>query len=75
MAPAELEGCLLGHEVVADVCVVGIPDSFSGEVPLAFVVPTADALSAFQRDKNALHEAKVSIMEVCVRINPFFVDV
>ncbi|KAJ7812607.1 phenylacetyl-CoA ligase [Mycena leptocephala] len=68
VAPAELEGCLLGHEVVADVCVVGIPDSFSGEVPLAFVVPTADALSAFQRDKNALHEAKVSIMEYVARL-------
>lgn len=38
VAPAELEGHLLDHPDVADACVVGIPDDFSGEVPLAFVV-------------------------------------
>ncbi|KAF7356535.1 4-coumarate--CoA ligase-like 7 [Mycena venus] len=44
VAPAELEGCLLGHDMVADVCVVGMPESFSGEVPLAFVVPDKGCL-------------------------------
>ena len=39
--PAELEGHLLDHPAVADVCVVGIPDEFSGELPYAFVVPTS----------------------------------
>ncbi|KIK51401.1 hypothetical protein GYMLUDRAFT_234109 [Collybiopsis luxurians FD-317 M1] len=39
VAPAELEGCILDHPWVADVGVVGIPDKYSGEVPLAFVVP------------------------------------
>jgi 4-coumarate--CoA ligase len=29
VAPAELEGCLLDHEYVSDVCVVGIPDDYS----------------------------------------------
>ncbi|KAF9267283.1 phenylacetyl-CoA ligase [Marasmius fiardii PR-910] len=38
VAPAELEGCLLDHPEVADVCVVGIPDTYCGEVPRAFVV-------------------------------------
>lgn len=38
VAPAELEGHLLDHPDVADACVVGIPDDFSGEVPLAFIV-------------------------------------
>ncbi|TRM59948.1 hypothetical protein BD626DRAFT_550084 [Schizophyllum amplum] len=38
VAPAELEGHLLQHPAVADVCVVGVPDEYSGEVPLAFVV-------------------------------------
>lgn len=38
MAPAELEDILLGHELVKDVAVIGIPDSYSGELPKAFVV-------------------------------------
>lgn len=38
VAPAELEDCLLGHDRVADVAVVGIPDDYCGEVPKAFVV-------------------------------------
>ncbi|KAJ7246274.1 phenylacetyl-CoA ligase [Mycena haematopus] len=43
VAPAELEGHLLLHKAVADACVVGIPDEYSGEVPLAFVVLREDA--------------------------------
>ncbi|KAG9225433.1 hypothetical protein CCMSSC00406_0002936 [Pleurotus cornucopiae] len=46
VAPAELEGCLLDHPYVADVCVVGVPHSYSGEVPMAFVVPTAAGAAA-----------------------------
>ena len=42
VAPAELEGHLLGHPRVADACVVGVPDEYSGEVPMAFVVLKAD---------------------------------
>jgi len=38
VAPAELEGHLLSHPDVADVCVVPIPDDFSGELPLAYIV-------------------------------------
>lgn len=39
VAPAELEGLLVGHEKVADVCVLGIydPDQAT-EVPRAYVV-------------------------------------
>lgn len=37
VAPAELEGYLLDHPLVGDVGVVGFPDEYSGEVPLAFV--------------------------------------
>lgn len=66
MAPAELEGCILGHSMVADVCVVGMPDSFSGEVPLAFVIPTKDVSSTFQTDPHAISQVKASIMEVCI---------
>lgn len=38
VAPAELEDCLLGNGKVQDVAVVGVPDTYSGEVPKAFVV-------------------------------------
>lgn len=39
MAPAELEGILLGHEEVADACVVAAHDRERGtEVPRAYVV-------------------------------------
>ncbi|CAO1636440.1 unnamed protein product [Parajaminaea phylloscopi] len=37
VAPAELEGFILGHEDVADVGVIGLPDEASGEIPLAFI--------------------------------------
>ncbi|QRV97648.1 AMP binding enzyme [Ceratobasidium sp. AG-Ba] len=37
VAPAELEGHLLDHPFVDDVGVIGLPDDYSGEVPLAFV--------------------------------------
>jgi acyl-coenzyme A synthetase/AMP-(fatty) acid ligase len=42
VAPSDLEGCILDHPSVLDVCVVGMPDEYAGEVPLAFVVPTAE---------------------------------
>ncbi|QRW12245.1 AMP binding enzyme [Ceratobasidium sp. AG-Ba] len=38
VAPAELEGHLLDHPFVDDVGVIGLPDDYSGEVPLAFFV-------------------------------------
>ncbi|KAJ1302097.1 hypothetical protein OPQ81_000928 [Rhizoctonia solani] len=38
VAPAELEGHLLDHPWIDDAGVIGFPDEFSGELPLAFVV-------------------------------------
>ncbi|KAJ3512390.1 hypothetical protein NLJ89_g3552 [Agrocybe chaxingu] len=43
VAPAELEGCLLSHPDVADACVVGLPDDYSGELPLAYIVLSPSA--------------------------------
>ncbi|KAI0316386.1 phenylacetyl-CoA ligase [Amylostereum chailletii] len=43
VAPAELEGFLLTHPAVADACVVGLPDDYSGEVPRAFIVLKPEA--------------------------------
>ncbi|KAL5315816.1 hypothetical protein ACEPPN_016688 [Leptodophora sp. 'Broadleaf-Isolate-01'] len=38
VAPAELEDLLLGHEIVEDCAVIGVPDDYAGERPFAFVV-------------------------------------
>ncbi len=41
--PAEIEAILRGHEAVAQVAVVGVPDERMGEVGCAFVVPMSEA--------------------------------
>jgi len=64
VAPAELEGHLLSNSFVSDVCVVGVPDEYNGEVPLAFVVPSAGAIGRIKRGEGELvkaHIAKVRI--------------
>ncbi|KAJ9554574.1 hypothetical protein OSB04_018619 [Centaurea solstitialis] len=43
VAPAELEGILLGHPSVEDAAVVGLPDEEAGEIPGANVVMSKDA--------------------------------
>ncbi|KAF5315018.1 hypothetical protein D9619_007429 [Psilocybe cf. subviscida] len=63
VAPAELEGCLLDHPDVSNACVVGIPDEYSGEVPLAFVVLTASAAERASKGKAATEEIKASIIK------------
>lgn len=64
MAPAELEGHLLDHPDVADVCVVSIPDDFSGEVPLAFVVAEANAAKRINANPQAEKKLKAALMKV-----------
>ena len=64
VAPAELEGCILDHPDVADTCVVGVPDEYSGERPLAFVVLRSDAVSRMQNDPAAAQAIKQAIMKV-----------
>ncbi|KAF9474156.1 phenylacetyl-CoA ligase [Pholiota conissans] len=63
VAPAELEGCLLDHADVRDACVVGVPDEYSGEVPLAFVVLTADAVARAGKDEHLLSAIRGSIVK------------
>ncbi|KAH9818643.1 hypothetical protein DFH28DRAFT_1080568 [Melampsora americana] len=45
LAPAELEGLLLDHPAIADVCVIGIPDTYAGEVARAYIVVSNEAQS------------------------------
>ncbi|KAG9042609.1 hypothetical protein FS837_010626 [Tulasnella sp. UAMH 9824] len=61
VAPAELEGHLLDHPDVNDVCVVGVQDDYSGEVPLAFVVLTSSASSRAAKASKEAEEIKASI--------------
>ncbi|KAH8928455.1 acetyl-CoA synthetase-like protein [Atractiella rhizophila] len=63
VAPAELEGHILDHEAVADVCVIGIPDEYAGELPRAYVVlsPAAQQLAASSLSKA--EELKQSVQK------------
>ena len=60
VAPADLEGCILDHPAVLDVCVVGVPDEYAGEVPLAFVVPKANVGNT----PEAVASFKASVIKV-----------
>ncbi len=42
--PAEIEAILRGHEGVAQVAVVGVPDERMGEVGCAYIVPVSDGV-------------------------------
>ncbi len=56
--PAEIEAMLRGHEAVAQVAVVGVPDERMGEVGCAYVVPSA--AHAGSEDPDALGRAILS---------------
>lgn len=64
VAPAELEGHLLLHPCVADACVVGIPDEYSGEVPLAFIVPSQAASGRVGNAEDGAEKVKEEIKKV-----------
>ena len=65
VAPAELEGHLLNNSFVSDVCVVGTPDEYNGEVPFAFVVPSAEASKRIKRGEEKLVKAQIAKVRIC----------
>jgi acyl-CoA synthetase (AMP-forming)/AMP-acid ligase II len=60
VAPAELEGMLLGHPQIADVAVIPSPDEEAGELPKAFVVAkepiTAESIMTWVAERVAPHK-------------------
>lgn len=64
VAPAELEGFLLLRPDVVDACVVSIPDEYSGEVPLAFIVLDPDTQKRVRGDQGASIGLKKAIKKV-----------
>lgn len=64
VAPAELEGHLLNNSFVSDVCVVGVPDEYSGEIPFAFVVPTAEASERIKRGEEKFVKAQIAKVRI-----------
>ncbi|KIK54053.1 hypothetical protein GYMLUDRAFT_177879 [Collybiopsis luxurians FD-317 M1] len=67
VAPAELEGCILDHPWVADVGVVGIPNEYSGEVLLAFVVPAPGIV-----EQVGIKELKMAVIKhIAINKAPF----
>ncbi|KAH9854593.1 acetyl-CoA synthetase-like protein [Lenzites betulinus] len=62
VAPAELEGLLLDHPDVADVCVIGAPDEYSGELPFAFVTPKPEARARIARSPQDEEQVREAIM-------------
>jgi acyl-CoA synthetase (AMP-forming)/AMP-acid ligase II len=74
VAPAELEGCLLSHPDVADACVVGIADDYSGELPAAYVVLTAEAAQSIYRNAVVADYFSESISKVRYHHSSLFED-
>ncbi len=60
VAPAELEGLLLGHQAIADAAVIPSPDEEAGEVPKAFIIPksevTEEEIMAWVAERVAPHK-------------------
>lgn len=72
VAPAELEGHLLDHPDVSDVCVVPIPDEFSGELPFAYIVIHAKTGKRIEGDPQGKERLKAALMKVLFLQYPKF---
>ena len=68
VAPAELEGHLLDNSFVSDCCVVGVPDEYSGDLPFAFVVPSAEASERIKRGDEKYVKAQIAKVSIYMRV-------
>jgi long-chain acyl-CoA synthetase len=69
VSPIEIEGALYEHPAVLEVGAIGVPDTFSGEVPLAYIVlqpnsppVTESQLIAFVRSRLPGYKVPARIM-------------
>jgi len=49
----------LDHPDVGDAGVIGVPDDFSGEVPMAFIVLNTEALARIEADKTRKEKERI----------------
>jgi acyl-CoA synthetase (AMP-forming)/AMP-acid ligase II len=74
VAPAEIEGVLLGHPDIADCVVFGVPDANDGEAIIAAVTPRApvdtDKLVAYIGERMASYKrpARVLVVDAIPRL-------
>lgn len=47
-----------------EACVVGVPDVYSGEIPVAFVVLNEAAAARIQDDERETKQLKINILKV-----------
>ena len=71
VAPAELEGHLLDHPDIADVCVVAAQDDYSGELPFAFVALHERVRKQVAKSPKEAERVRQSIFKVRPSL-PFF---
>lgn len=64
VSPAELEGHLLDHPDVQDACVVSLLDDYSGEIPRAYIVLSADAAKRVERNPDEASRIAAGLMKV-----------
>ncbi|KAJ7176674.1 phenylacetyl-CoA ligase [Mycena filopes] len=63
VAPAELEGHLLTHPSIVDAAVIGVPDEYSGELPLAFIVLQPQLAAAVGTNVDLANELRTCIFK------------
>lgn len=57
---------MLGHPAVSDVCVVGVKDEYSGELPKAYIVLEQKLAESIKDDAAAAEELKRVLMKASV---------
>ena len=64
VAPAELEGHLLGHPDIADAGVIGVADDYAGEIPRAFIVLRPPLADSVKTDPKLAAQVRATIFKV-----------
>ena len=59
----ELEVLIRNHPDVDEVCVLGVPDPYSGEVPVALVVLGDEAKERVEGDNKEAQKISISILK------------